>query len=217
MKPQKNRRGIAMIYGIVIFVFISILAFAMTRLTDSNTLNAAAEYKKSQAEYIALAGLEIGQGAIHAKDPSKGNLTLLDRVSGSAVVAHVLDKGYTNIRSGTPDGEQIEIKSEAGEVIGRVQILVYSLTGKEDPGELVIHYRSADVTGETEKRIDRQKEAEKAGVNKKDMSTWIFRIVAIGETMDYDAVKDQYPMARQIMTADVSISNPLSVRTYSGY
>lgn len=217
-RRRKKRRGVAMIYGLIVFLLISILAVAMTRLTDGNTVSAGGEYKKTQAEYIARAGLEIGQGALHVEDASRGKATLFDRILGKpVVVSHHLNQGYTNIDASHPSGEFFEIKSEKGEVVGRVQLLVYSLTGKEAAENLTVQYRSPDATGETHRVIDRLKEAKALGVDKLKQDTWVFRIVAIGETMDYDEIKGRFPMARQIMTADVNINNPLSVRIYSGY
>lgn len=215
---RHKRRGIAMIYGIIVLVVVSILAFAMARLSGDNSMNAGEEYKKSQAEYIARAGLEIAQGALHAEDATKGKATFFDRIlKKTANPSYHLNDGYTNINASHSDGEFFEIKSETGKVVGRVQLLVYSLTGKEPAGNIIVAYRSQDANGDTHRTINRQKEAKELGVKATDSGTWVFRVVAIGETMDYDDVKGRFPMARQIMTADVNVNNPLSVKVYSGY
>lgn len=207
-----------MIYAIAVFFLISIMSISILRLTTDNSVSSDNEQLRDQAEYIARAGIEIGMAAIEVKDDTKGGATLSQRVLGKVSdPSYELAGGYTNLTNST--GDIIDVKDASGNVVGKVQVIVYSITGREgDPGEITFNYISPSPSGEASKTISRHREAQRLGVDKDQEFTWIFRIVAIGQTLDYDSVKEKYPMARQVMTADVSMaSQPKVWNLYSGY
>lgn len=217
-KIKGHKRGVAMVFAIAVFLFVSILAVAMTRLVGGSANSTIAEQKKLEAEYLAKAGLEIGLAAIRTKDPTKGNLEIWERVlEKGTVAANNLPQGYSNLVN--PMGDVIEIKSPdtGNPVVGKVQVIVYSVTRK--PGEsdtLRFQYMTPTSPAHTEV-IDRKSIAEISGIRPGEKSSWILRIVAIGQTSDYEDIKGRTPSARQIMTAEVSLSNTEVVKTYSGF
>lgn len=206
----------AAVFAMAVFVFITVLAIGILRMTDANSLNAAAELKRSQAEYIARSGLEIGMAALQTKHPTEG-VTLCEKVMESVSDPSLqLKEGYSNVGSGNPKGDVISIKSPAGDKIGEVQIIVYSLTKKDaEPKSLSFEYLTGS-PAQTE-TIDREKQANAAGVDKNRDGSWLFHVVAIGQTTDYEKIKKKYPMARQIMTAEISVKNPEVVKIYNGF
>lgn len=218
-KERKRKRGAAMVFAIVVFLFVSILAVAMTRLVTGSATSTMAEQKKVEAEYLAKAGIEIGLAAIRTKDPAKGNLEIWERILEKGTVAsNNLPQGYSNLLS-DPMGDVIEIKSPdtGNPVVGKVQVIVYSVTRK--PGEsdtLQFQYMTPASPAHTEV-IDRKSIAEISGIRPGEKSSWILRIVAIGQTNDYEDIKGRTPSARQIMTAEVSLSNMEVVKIYSGF
>lgn len=220
MKYSKKRPGIAMIYALAVFIFVSLLSVALLRITTGNTSTSVSEFKRTHAEYAARAGIEIGLAALEAEDITMGKTTLCERVLGKVSdPSYSLDTGYTNITSSNPRGDVIDVLSESGAVVGRVQIVIYSLTDREgDPGDLTFQYMTPDASGNSSKTIHRHAESEKLGINSTQDWSWVFRVVAIGETLDYEQSKHKYPMARQIMTAEVKMSSePKEVKLYSGY
>lgn len=218
-KRVRKRRGMAMIFAIAVFILISTLAVAMTRLVTGNASSTISDRRKTEAEYLAKAGLEIGLAAIQTKDPTNGNLAIWERLLDKSVYpAFNLPQGYSNLTA-DPKGDVIEIKSPdtGNPAVGKVQVIVYSVTRK--PGEsdtLDFEYMTGSGTSAVE-RIDRKAIAETLGITQSDRSTWILRVVAIAQTEDYDDVKKRSPSARQIMTAEVSVSNIQVVKTYDGF
>lgn len=221
MKRMKKRKGVAMIFAIGVFLFVSVLAIALTRLVGSNASHSALERKKTEAEYITRAGLEIGIAALQTQDNTKGNLTLCERIlEKGADASYNLLQGYSNLGSSSAKGDVINIKAKDGTTAGQVQVIVYSMTRKDGESDtLQFEYLSPDSSGTATKTINRKSEAEKTGVKKGNSwkHTWVFRVVAIGQTNDYEQVKGRLPMARQVMTAEVNIQNPQIVKIYNGF
>ncbi|MDO4720198.1 MAG: hypothetical protein Q4A78_06010 [Peptostreptococcaceae bacterium] len=216
-EKRRRKKGLAAIFAMAVFVFITILAMGILRISDSNTLGIQSEIRRSQAEYIARSGLEIGMSAVQVKHPTE-KVSIVEKVLEKPTDPSLyLKNGYDNLSSSGSRGDVIEIKDSAGNKIGDVQIIIYSLTGKDGESDQISFDYLTPSSPAVTQQIDRKKLRDNLRVNKAQQATWVFHIVAIGQTSDYENVGSRYPMARQIMTAEMSMQNPSVVKIYSGY